>query len=503
MKKITIYIILITLVSKILGFLREVILANYFGATGISDAYLVSQTIPVTIYAFITIAITTTYIPNYGKIEAESGIEKANVFTIQLVNLVLIISVILAGVVLLFTKPVVKIFASGFTDEILSLAINFTRISVISILVLGVFYILKAYLEYQNEFIIPSSLGIVYNFIIVISIVTSYYSNIYFLAIGSLLASMIQLLILIIRVRNKIHYKFTLNLKDKYISHVVVQSVPVMLSISANEINVIVDRTIASKLVVGGISSLTYANKLNQLVLGVFVLSIITVVYPKLTKCIAAKRHNEFIDITRNSILTISGIVIPSSIGLMILARPIVSLFFLRGNFDLVALDMTSKALVFYSIGMIGFGIREIFARIFYSMGNTHIPVKNSMIAVVLNIFLNIVLSKYFGLSGLALATSLSALFATLLLVKDFRKLMDIGLRDLIKDIGKIIIASMIMGLVAKMIFTNLSGILVVHFNLLVTIGIAIVSYIIIIDILELDIYIVYRERILKYLERK
>jgi putative peptidoglycan lipid II flippase len=106
-------------------------------------------------------------------------------------------------------------------------------------------------------------------------------------------------------------------------------------------------------------------------------------------------------------------------------------------------------------------------------------------------------------LSGLALATSLSALFATLLLVKDFRKLMDIGLRDLIKDIGKIIIASMIMGLVAKMIFTNLSGILVVHFNLLVTIGIAIVSYIIIIDILELDIYIVYRERILKYLERK
>jgi putative peptidoglycan lipid II flippase len=503
MKKITFYIILITLFSKVLGFFREVILANYFGATGISDAYLISQTIPVTIYAFITIAITTTYIPNYGKIEAENGIERANNFTLQLINLVLFMSAILAGAVLLFTKPIVKLFASGFSDEILSLAIDFTRISVISILVLGVFYILKAYLEYHNEFIIPSSLGIVYNTIIVISIVVSYHSNIYLLAIGSLLAAIIQLLILIFRVRNRIRYKLSLNLKDKYIRHVVIQSVPVMLSISANEVNVIVDRTLASNLVIGGISSLTYANKLNQLVLGVFVLSIITVIYPKLSKFIAAKRYNEFIAITRNSILVISGIVIPSSIGLMILARPIVKLFFFRGNFDLAALEMTSSALIFYSIGMIGFAIREIFSRIFYSMGNTRIPVRNSVIAVIINILLNILLSKYLGLSGLALATSLSAIIATLLLVKDFRKIMDIGLRDLIRDTGKICIASLIMGLVAKATFDNLDGLFGVPLNLLIVVSISVIMYILCIDILKLDIYIYYKKKVLEYLKEK
>ncbi len=157
----------------------------------------------------------------------------------------------------------------------------------------------------------------------------------------------------------------------------------------------------------------------------------------------------------------------------MLFAEPIVNLLFGRGAFDLEALTMTTSALFFYSIGMIGYGLRQIMSRAFYSVQDTKTPVINATIAVVINITLNLILSRFLGIGGLALATSISALICTGLLFISFRKKMGaFGLKDIVISGIKIISASLVMGIVAKLTNQLLLKYISANLALLVAIGI-------------------------------
>lgn len=146
----------------------------------------------------------------------------------------------------------------------------------------------------------------------------------------------------------------------------------------------------------------------------------------------------------------INLLVVPVTFGAMIFAEPVVRLLFGRGAFDLEAISMTSGALFYYSIGMMGFGLREILSRAFYSMQDTMTPMKNSVLAVSMNIVLNLILSRFMGIKGLALATSISALFCTALLLISLRKKIGpFGMKDTVTSFGKILIASIGMGIAA------------------------------------------------------
>ena len=144
--------------------------------------------------------------------------------------------------------------------------------------------------------------------------------------------------------------------------------------------------------------------------MGIFIVSITSVIYPLLSKLSAANNKEEFNNSIVKSINYVILLVIPISIGAMVLSTPIVKLLFERGAFDLRATQMTSSALFCYSIGIIGFGLRDILSRVFYSIQDTKTPMINGAIAMALNIVLNLILIKYIGHAGLALATSISAL---------------------------------------------------------------------------------------------
>ena len=217
-------------------------------------------------------------------------------------------------------------------------------------------------------------------------------------------------------------------------------------------------------------------------------MSVSTIVYPKLSK-MAANNNLLGIKKTISEIFSsINLLLIPITVGAMIFSRPIVSLLFNRGAFDSQAISMTSNALFYYSIGMIGIGQREIISRVFYSLHDSKTPIINATIGVTLNIILNTILSKYLGIGGLALATSVSAIFTSSLLFISLRKKIgSFGMKQISISFLKILFASLIMGVLAKLSYNYLTTALSQNLSLLLAIGVGAVSYFVIIYFMKIE----------------
>ena len=489
MKKTVFVLMILTIVAKVIGLARELTLSYFFGATNISDAYLISQTIPAVLFGFVGAGLSTCYIPIYSDVLRKKGDGPGLDFTNNVTNVFIVISTVLVVLVLIFTKPVVKLFASGFTGDTLKLAMVFTQVSILGIYFTAIGYIYRSYLQLKDSFLLPTVLGFVSNFIIIVSIVLSSKINVMILAIGSVLAAASQVVFLLPTLYKKgYRYGLVFNLKDSHFIKMSKQALPVIIGNSANQINWLVDRTLASRIVVGGISALYYANKLNGFVQGIFVASIATVMYPRISK-MAAENDIEKVKQSLKESITISNLlVVPATIISMIFAEPIVSLLFGRGAFDKTAIGLTSYALFFYSVGMVGFGLREVLSRGFYSLQDTRTPMVNAFIAMIMNIVLNIILSKFLGIGGLALATSIAALFCTVLLFISLKKKIgSFGMKDIIISFIKILVSSLLMGLIAKYAYNILMNRLDYKINLFVSMGIGGLAYLVFIYLMKIE----------------
>ena len=483
MKKNILFLMAITIVSKLFGFARDITLSYFYGASRITDAYLISITIPSVIFGFIGAGIATGYIPMYSQIEKEEGVKAGNKYTNNLVNFTILICTIMFIFGLICTVPIVKIFASGFTGETLELTVKFTRIGLVGMYFTGLLSIFSGFLQIKGNYAIPALVGFPLNFFTILAIIISSKGNVFLLAFGTVIATASQLLLVLpFAYKKGYKYKRVFDLKDKHIKNMAYLALPIIIGVSINQINVLVDRTIASKAAVGGISALNYASRLNEFVQGIFVLSIITVMYPMISKMVAENNMNGLKKSVSEAISGINILVVPAMVGSMIFAKPVVMLLFGRGKFDAEAITMTSAALFFYSLGMIGVGLREVLSRAFYSMQDTRTPAVNAAIAVVINIILNIILSKFMGIGGLALATSISAIICMVLLLISLRmKIGPFGIKEITISFVKILCASLLMGLIAKLSFNALTSNVSQNLSLVLSIGIGAVVYFVLI----------------------
>ncbi len=461
MKKNIALIMIITIFAKITGFARDITLASVYGVSAVSDAYLIAITIPSVFFMLVGTGVITSYIPMYNRIKEREGINLANRFTSNVINLTTLLSIVLIFLIFLFTDSIVKVFAFGFQGETLKMTVSFTRITILSIAATGGLYVYKGYLESNNSFVVPALIGLPSNLIIIISIFMSSIYGMLILPIGNMVSIYIQLAILFLFV-SKLGYKYTNNFRiDKNIKDFFLLSIPVVIGISVNQINTIVDRTIASSIIVGGVSALNYSNQLIVFIQSIFVLAILIIIYPLMTKLIINKETDAFRKIISESITYINLFLMPITIGTLVLSKPIVQLLFARGAFDNNAIILTSESLFYYSIGIIGIGLREVVARAFYSMEDTRTPMINAAIGMVVNIILNIILSQIMGIAGLALATSISALFtAVLMIISLYKKIGDFGIKNIIINFLKIFLISTIMGVAVLIINNGLSGVL-------------------------------------------
>lgn len=480
---------IITIITKVFGFLREIALTYFYGASAISDVYLIAETIPRSIFALVGTGLATTFIPIYNKIQKDMGEEEGHRFSSNVINSVLLLTAVIIFIVLFFTPQVVTLFASGFEGETMELAITFTRISIIGILFSGLIYILNAYLQLKDNFVIPALISLPMNLVIILSFYLGNRIDDKMLAYGLVASVLIQLLFILPSVvKNRFRYQMVIDWKDVYLKEMLYLALPVIIGTSVNQLNVLVDKNIASNVTVGGISALNYANRLNVFIQGLFVAPIITVIYPNISRKVIHSDYSGLKKVINESIVYISLLVIPATVGAMVLSRPIIELLFLRGKFDATAASLTSQALFYYALGMFAFAMREIFSRIFYSYKDTKTPTINAMIGVALNIVLNLILSRYMGISGLALATSISAMVTTFLLVYQLRnKVTHFGLRETSVKIIKIIGASLVMGIAALGLFRFLTESHSSNLSLILSIGVSALIYASLILILRID----------------
>lgn len=489
MKKVAILLIIVTLVSKIFGFLKDIVLSYFYGASPISDAYIISMTIPLFIIAFIGTGISTCYIPLYNEIQSRKGLESSNYYTSNVVNIMMIIFTIILIIIMLFTKQVVLAFASGFEGQTLELAILFTRIGLISIYFSGLTFVFNGYLQIKDNFLIPGIATIPLNIVIIISIYLSKVIDVKVLAIGTVVSMASQFFFLLPSI-SKTGYKhrYFVNLKDEDIKLMGYMLLPVIIGSSVNQINVLVDRTLASQLAVGGISALTYAKKLNYFVQGIFAMSVATVMFPRISKLASDNKMTDFKKAISEGLTAINVFLVPVTVGAMLFSGPIIVLLFGRGAFDERAISMTSSALFFYSIGMLGIGLREVLSRGFYSLKDTKTPTINASISLIVNIILNFILSKHLGIGGLALATSIAAtLTAALMFVSLRKKLGPFGMKQISISFLKILFASSLMGGLAKLSFNYLTASLSQNLSLLLAIVVGAVSYLVIIYFMKIE----------------
>lgn len=461
--KSTFLLMLATMLAKILGFAREITLMYTYGTSAYSDVYITAMNIPLALFSSIGAALVTTFIPIYHESLQDGGEKNAYKFTNNILNIVLILSIVLSIIGYVFAEPLVKLFAMKFEGEKLLLTVQFVRIMMPGILFIGMSNIMVSYLQIKDSFTIPGLIALPNNIIIIVSIIISYITkNLYILAIGSLIGMISQFIFLIpFAIKKGYKFKLIFNLRDKYLKKMIFLVGPVFIGVAVNQINVMVDRSLASSFGDGIISALNSANRLNLFVTGLFISTIGAVIYPTLSKLSTNNNREEFSEAIVKSLNSIILLILPITIGAIVLATPIVKVLFERGAFDDRSTQLTSTALIFYSIGMIGFGLRDILSKVFYSIKDTKTPMINGIIAMILNVILNFILVRVMGYAGLALATSLSAIICTIFLFMSLHKKIGyFGQDRILKTTFKSMISTIIMGLVTlklyKFLFDNI-----------------------------------------------
>jgi putative peptidoglycan lipid II flippase len=210
--------------------------------------------------------------------------------------------------------------------------------------------------------------------------------------------------------------------------------------------------------------------------------------YPMISKMAANNNIKSMKNKIIEALTGVSLLIVPATVGTMIFAEPVVKLLFGRGAFDTNAVGMTSNVLFYYSIGMIGIGFREILSRAFFSLKDTKTPMINAAIGMVLNIVLNIIFSKFLGIGGLALATSISAIFTGILMLITLRnKIGKLGMKKVIITLIKIFAASLVMGLIAKLTFNFFIIKVAVELSLLISILLGALFYFLFIYLLKVE----------------
>jgi putative peptidoglycan lipid II flippase len=415
--KSSIIVIIIGFLSRILGFAREVLLGNYFGASADTDIYLFSIMIPTIIFDVVGAAIAATFIPMYLEAKSKS-VEEAHNYTNAIIVLILIFAGITMILGVVFSPLLVKLFAPEFTGAKLLEAIRMMRLAFPLTIFLGVVYVFSAFLQAHRIFIPPASIGIPYNIILISGTIFSfYYWGITGLVMSHILAILTQSLFLMVFVlKQGLKFKFKIKLQKETVKKIINLSLPVIIGLGVAQINILVDRSIASTLQEGSISSLYYANRVNFLFLGVFALSLISIMYPVLSDLVVKKNYEKFNEHLIKILSIIAMFTIPITVIISFWNKELIGILFQRGAFDEKDTFMTAQSLLFYVIGLTALAWKEVISKAFYSLGNTKTPMYNAIIAVIINILLSVILSRYMNYAGLALATSISSLVSVFLL---------------------------------------------------------------------------------------
>lgn len=481
--------ILITLLaatSRVIGFFREMMIAAFFGAKKFTDSFVVAQAIPGVLSGLVAGALSSVFVPLYAEWKEKRGKEEAERFASILLSDIFIILLVVTSFAYFLAPLIVDILAPGFPEETRRLTLEFSYIMLPSIIFWGTYGLIAGLYNSQKSFVIPNIAGLLGSLIFILSIFILHNTfGSYILPWGYLANVIVQYLLLIPALKRiGIKLRWEVNFKYDGLRKALILIGPIFLGQSVGILNMAIDRIFGSYLPEGSISALNYASRLYQLPINLFVNALATAIYTDLAFNAQNENLDEFKRSLNKSISAGLFLLIPASLGLIFLAKPIVQLAFERGAFDALATKRTSEALIFYSFGLVFMSINMIIVRGFYALHDTKTPTFNSIIALFSNIVLNAIFIKPLAHMGLALATSLASLISSILLINSLkRKVSGVFSKELRTNILKFTIGSVIIGLFAVFSFNFISkylyhGQLGLAISLLLSVGLAILIYI-------------------------
>lgn len=493
-----IIIIIFTLGSKVLGFLRESFIAYRFGSTGETDAFVVALTATSILTRLLGATITTTFIPVLFEINMKEGQEGKLAHTDNLITITALMGFLLS-LLTWFAAPIMaKVLAIGFDKEQFDLTVKLIKLGSPKVLFSIIAGVLAGYLQSEHRHFSSAAQGFPFNFIYIFFLVVfSTRFGIEGLMVAALVANLSQILIHIPSLRRAgYRYRPKLDLRDHYILKVAALSAPIFVGTAINDLNTIIDRTLASRLVEGSISALNYSNKLKSLIQTVFIAAITTVIFPILAKNSSSDNRQGFLDALDYGIHLILFITIPATLVMVVLAQPIVEIAFKRGEFGDSASLMTYQALIFYSLGLVSMSLRPLLTRAYYSIQDTRTPMINSLVSIISNVVFNLILIGPLAHKGLALATSISVSISTLWLYLRLEKRMGkLNIKGHLILSLKLLLASGAFSLTSYLAFNKLSELLgSLNFMGLISLGLAgllgLIVYLGLAYLMKLDIFI-------------
>jgi putative peptidoglycan lipid II flippase len=392
---------------------------------------------------------------------------------------------------LFFAKPITAFFVPNFSVAELEYTTKLVRIMSPSLTVLMVISLQGALLRSKEKFLVSEAVGFPLNLSLILYMIML--SNA-FGVIGLCITSVFAILLQFIFQHNfvkKLKFRILPNLdfSNPGFKQLGILIFPVLLGLSINQINFVVERILASGLIEGAITALTLANRLNAFVLGLFSVVLGSIYFKTVSTYFAEGNMEGYKQLVRNTIRVIVVFITPATVGFMLLSLPITRFVFERGSFDLAASVMTSGALFWFSFGLIGYTLREVLTRAFYAMHDTRTAMINAGIAVIVNIVLSILLVPKMAIEGLALSMSVSGLLSSVLLIVALRrKIGAIGLRSVMVNSLKVLFISGVMGIVVW--WSNHSLIqwgLTYRVSLLLSVGLGVVVYLMGMYFMKLD----------------
>ena len=447
--------------SRILGVIREQVLAALFGAGNAMDAYNVAFRIPNLVRdLFAEGAMSSAFVPTFTRRLTNDGKESAWRLGNYVVNGLIVITTGIVVLGIVFADPLVGLFAAAYRSVPgkFELTVFLTRLMLPFLTFVAVAAAFMGMLNSLHRFFIPALSPAMFNVAIIASALVLVplmpglgLPTIAAVAIGALVGGVAQFVLQWPSLRREgFRYRPILNWRDEGLGRVLVLMGPGTLGLAATQINLFVNTVLATGEGTGAVSWLSYAFRLMYLPIGLFGVSIANATLPAVSHHWARDDEGAARRTVADGLSLMLMLNIPATVGLIALASPIVRVIFERGAFTPADTAATAAALQFYAVGLIGYSIVRIASPVFYALGQSRTPVTVSVATVLLNVLLNVALVRVMGYRGLALGTSIAALFnAALLMFLLRRRLAGIEGGRVAGSMARIVIASALMGIAA------------------------------------------------------
>lgn len=417
-------LLVINVCVKLLGFGRELAIANKFGASSLSDAYLVAYTLPYFLQAILGYAFVSAVLPMFTRYWREQD-DNREAFRLgsTLITLTALLTLVLCLAGIAAAPQLVWLTAPALDADTAALAARLTRIMFPSISFMSVGMVISGMLNSRYRFVAAALAPGVAALAIIIAALCFSRGNIEVVAWGTLIGFIAFFLLQALDLR-KIGFRFlpVCDLRHPAVRQVGKIILPIVLGLAVNQIYTICNRIFASGLAEGSITVLNYANKLMNLPLGLFVAAIITAVFPALAEQARQTDKTVLAATVSRGLALILLIALPSMLGLMLLDQQIVSLLFESGQFTAAASHDTAQALLMTAPGLPFLGISMLLMRVYYALDDVKTPLLTGSVSIAVNVAASLLLVGPLTHAGLALANSLAALVNALLLLLLLRR---------------------------------------------------------------------------------